>query len=148
MVQNEIIATYIIDGAMLALSELDKKLSKIQQNSLDVINWEAYTYNPGVTFALAFCETALLLRYSIKQESVLARYQNDNESVWTDSCVEFFIKQPNTNSYYNIEVNAIGTVLIGKKEIGKVIEHQDITITKTIERYPSLGSIPIANKKN
>lgn len=31
--------------------------------------------------------------------------------MWEDSCVEFFVQLENCKGYYNIEINAIGTIL-------------------------------------
>ncbi|KAA6304027.1 hypothetical protein EZS27_044331, partial [termite gut metagenome] len=56
------------------------------------VNWAGeYPYRPEVSFRLAYADNAFLLHFKVKEGSVRARYGNDNGSVWTDSCVEFFV---------------------------------------------------------
>ena len=39
----------------------------------------------------------------------------DNGPVWGDSCCEFFVSHPSDGTYYNFELNCIGTLLASKR---------------------------------
>ena len=95
-----------------ALPELLDK-EKIGFQTIDNVNWEAYPYRPKVEFRIAHSDDAVLLHFNVKEASVRAKYGEDNGSVWTDSCVEFFSVPAGDGIYYNIECNCIGTILIG-----------------------------------
>ena len=95
-----------------ALPELLDK-EKIGFQPIDNVNWEAYPYRPKVEFRIAHSDDAVLLHFNVKEASVRAKYGEDDGSVWTDSCVEFFSVPAGDGIYYNIECNCIGTILIG-----------------------------------
>ena len=95
-----------------ALTELLDK-EKIGFQTIDNVNWEAYPYRPKVEFRIAHSDDAVLLHFNVKEASVRAKYGEDNGSVWTDSCVEFFSVPAGDGIYYNIECNCIGTILFG-----------------------------------
>ena len=62
----------------------------------------------------------------------------DNGRVWEDSCCEFFMSDPEDGTYYNFEMNCIGTLLaskrknrqdfryFGKDELGQVVRHSSL----------------------
>lgn len=74
-------------------------------------NWAEYPYAPEVTLYLAFSDNALALLYRVNEEHILGTIMDDNGSVWEDSCVETFIKDPLSDNYYNFEINCIATRL-------------------------------------
>lgn len=115
-------------------------------NPINVANWESYPYKPDVQFRIAYTKEGILLHYKVKEASVRAKYGNDNEAVWTDSCVEFFVIPGNNGIYYNIECNCIGTVLVGagKERSGRV--HATQEVMDRIMRWSSLGNQPFEEK--
>ncbi|NDV57414.1 carbohydrate-binding family 9-like protein [Bacteroides sp. 519] len=123
---------------------LDKENVAFQ--ALDVVNWEAYPYKPDVKFRIAHTENAILLQYRVKESSVRAKYGNDNGSVWTDSCVEFFLIPGKDDVYYNLECNCIGTVLLGAGSGRNDREHAGTEVMETIQRWSSLGREPFEER--
>ncbi|NDV67096.1 carbohydrate-binding family 9-like protein [Bacteroides sp. 224] len=124
---------------------LDKE--NIAFQPIDVVNWEEYPYRPEVTFRIAYTDHAILLHYKVKEATVRARYATDNEAVWTDSCVEFFINAGQDAIYYNLECNCIGTVLLGVGSGRGERERANPHTMKEIKRWASLGNQPFEERK-
>jgi len=77
-------------------------------------NWpEAFPYKPEAAFQIAHDDGNLYLHYRVEEEFVRAAHIRPNESVWEDSCVEFFVSLDGRKTYYNLEFNVLGTGLIG-----------------------------------
>ena len=66
--------------------------TKAQREYIDTINWEEYSYKPIVVFDIARSDKNLYIRYFVKGNSLKALYEKDDSPVYTDSCVEFFVK--------------------------------------------------------
>lgn len=76
--------------------------------------WAAsYPYCPEVAFQIVHSPDFIALHYQVSEEFVKAQAIRANESVWEDSCVEFFLSLDNKQTYYNFEFNVLGTGLIG-----------------------------------
>jgi len=113
----------------------------IEFNEIGCVNWPgAYPYKPDVKFRIAYCDSGILLHYKVTEQSVRARFANDNDSVWTDSCVEFFSQPGGDDIYYNIECNCIGTVLMGAGPLRSGRELASEETLKPISRWSSLGT--------
>ena len=84
--------------------------AEVPYHTLDALNWpDSYPYKPDVRFAAAHTSDAVLLHFKVSEQAVLARCSADRESVWQDSCVEFFLSpDPSDGLYYNFEWNCIG----------------------------------------
>jgi hypothetical protein len=106
------------------------------------INWEEYPYQPAVRFRMAHNGKNILVHYQVEEESIRARYAEDNGMVWTDSCVEFFLRFPEDNHYYNLECNCIGTALLGARKSKNEAVHASLEALQTIERMATLGRNP------
>lgn len=121
--------------------------NKVQYQAIDVANWEKeYPYRPDVSFRIAYTDDAILLHYKVKEASVRARYGEDNGSVWTDACVEFFIVPGQDEVYYNLECNCIGTVLLGAGSGKTNRKHATSETMNTIKRWASLGNTPFEER--
>ncbi len=107
--------------------------------SIDVVNWDAYPYSPSVRFRIAHTADAILLHYQVEEEMVRGKYTEDNGSVWTDACAEFFIAPTDDGYYYNIETNCIGTVLVGAGLGRGNREHAPLELLARVKRWASLG---------
>lgn len=83
--------------------------------NIDQVNWKAYTYKPKVSFYLAHDGKDLFILYEVNEKNIRAKYVEDNDAVWEDSCVEaFFLNKNNSDKgYFNFEFNCIGTALAG-----------------------------------
>ena len=116
-------------------------------NVIDTVNWSEYDYCPKVEFRLAYCDTAFLLQYKVKEQSVRALAATDNGEVWKDSCVEFFLTPANDGVYYNFEFNCIGTCLLAAGASRNGREAAPTNIVSSIRRQTSLGRHPFAERK-
>lgn len=110
------------------------------------VNWSTYPYRPEVKFRIAHTDEAVLLHFKVTEQSVRAKYGEDNGAVWTDSCVEFFAIPAGDGIYYNIECNCIGTVLVGAGPVRNGREHAPQSVTALIDRWASLGRIPFEER--
>ena len=115
---------------------------KIDFQPIQCVNWAEYPYKPKVNFRIAHTQDSILLHFKVKEESIRARYGEDNGSVWTDSCVEFFSIPADDGVYYNIECNCIGTILVGAGPARNGREHAPKEITALVQRWSSLGNVP------
>ena len=137
-----------ISVANVEVSSLPKLLDeeKIGFQPVSKVNWNEYPYCPKVEFRVAHTEDAILLHFKVSEASVRARYGEDNGSVWTDSCVEFFSIPAGDGIYYNIECNCIGTVLVGVGPQRNNREHAPADVTVQIQRWSSLGRTPFEER--
>ena len=107
------------------------------------VNWPAeYPYCPDVAFRMAWCSEGLVLHYRVNEQSVRARYAEDNGNVWTDSCVECFLRNADEDTYYNIECNCIGTLLVGVGSGRHGRQRVSADVLRGVERWASLGREP------
>ncbi len=81
---------------------------RAQREYIDVVNWADFPYKPIVAFDIARSSTHLYIRYFVKGNSLKASCDVDGSPVYTDSCVEFFMKRVDDNHYFNFEFNCIG----------------------------------------
>lgn len=110
-------------------------------------NWaNDYPYMPQVAFRMAHDDNAIYIEYSVAEESVRAIASKDNGHVWEDSCCEFFSQPTNDGTYYNIECNCAGTILVGcgNNREGRTLAPQDVL--NKIDRWSTLGRMPFDEK--
>jgi hypothetical protein len=91
------------------LSAVSNALCGYKPNGLDFELWPGNESKPEVDFYIAYGTDAIFLKFSVKETYFRAIYQQTNQPVYKDSCVEFFISFDNGNNYYNLEFNALGT---------------------------------------
>ena len=132
----------------------------VEWNTVGCCCWaESFPYQPKVEFRLAYTDDELLVHFRVEEDSVRARYGEDNGRVWTDSCVEMFLSPEANDTYYNIECNCIGTVLLGVHEVESTSVTDDDTsqpiwnkerapaeVLSGIERWSSLGREPFEER--
>jgi hypothetical protein len=75
--------------------------------------WNAKGYKPEVSFAIAYDNGGIYLKYWVQEMHVQAVYKNINDPVYKDSCVEVFLSFNGDSNYYNLEFNCIGVALGG-----------------------------------
>lgn len=119
---------------------------KIAFQPIDTVNWEEYPYRPEVAFRVAHTDDAILLHYRVTENSVRARYGEDNGHVWTDSCVEFFSEPAADGIYYNLECNCIGTILLAAGSGRNGRESAPVEITRQVKRWATLGDRPFEER--
>lgn len=106
---------------------------------INIVNWKEYPYQPQVSFRIAYTNDAILVHYKVVEDSVRAKYGEDNGSVWTDSCVEFFSIPARDGVYYNLECNCIATILLAVGSERSNREMAPLEITDQVKRWASLG---------
>ena len=117
-------------------------------HTIGCCNWaETYPYKPKAEFRLACTDETLLLHYRVEEDSVLAHYGEDNGKVWTDSCVEMFLSPDGNTTYYNIECNCIGTILLGYHGEEDAKEQASAEVLSTIGRWSTLGRTPFEERR-
>ena len=80
------------------------------------VNWPSdYPYAPSVSFMIARTGSHLVVLYHVRGYDLRAFALQDNEMVCHDSCCEFFVADPSDGTYYNFEMNCIGTLKAAKR---------------------------------
>ena len=96
--------------------------------AIDQYAWEG-EYRPEARAYLAWDDAGLRVLLCADEATVSAQVTDFNGDVWTDSCLEFFLRPfADDERYINFEVNAAGATLIG---IGPDREHRTL-----LERCP------------
>jgi len=88
------------------------------QVTIEHYQWTQAPHFPKVVIALSYTEEELQVSFRVYEENPLVRYTRQNDPVFRDSCVEFFVQPaPDTDArYLNLELNAAGTLKIGLGE--------------------------------
>lgn len=141
---SEILPGFTNPPLELVSETLDLEVEPLQ---LEMINWEVFPYLPKVSVQIAYNENELFLRYQVQEQTVKAVITESNGKVWTDSCVEFFLSPDGNDEYYNMEVNCIGTVLLGFRKKGLYASHATDEQINSIRKISSLGDAPFAEIK-
>lgn len=118
------------------------KMADLEKNPIAFANWikpEVNLHLPQVYFKIAHNGEYLFLHYFVHENEILALTAEDNGSVWTDSCVEFFVSFADSTYYYNAEFSCIGRGLLGYRKNRNDSERAGTDILSTIKRIPSLG---------
>lgn len=109
------------------------------RGEIDVVNWpESFPYAPEVHFHIARSSSHIFLMYSVRGLDLRAVNLEDQGSVWEDSCCEFFVSDPQDGTYYNFEMNCIGTVLATKRHSRNDFVPFDADKLSRIIRFSSL----------
>ena len=75
-------------------TDLRSALEALEANPIANVNWAEYPYAPEVSFKMAYSEKAVAILFEVKEDHVRAEAMENNGPVWQDSCVEFFIRDP------------------------------------------------------
>ncbi|MBK0383660.1 hypothetical protein I5M32_11890 [Pedobacter sp. SD-b] len=122
---------------------------KVEANISYAINSNAWDYKFAgkANFEIAYTDDALLVKFDVIEENILAIYNQPNDPVYKDSCVELFIALDNDQAYYNFEFNCKGTCLAGfgeSKENRKLLDAKNI---RNIRANSSFKSVIFEDKK-
>lgn len=106
------------------------------------INWKDFPHQPRVKVYLGYGDQHLWIQYLVSCDFVRAVCRKDQEPVWQDSCVEFFMKTGDL--YRNFEFNSLGVCLSAIGPDRKARKSLDQESMAQILRFPSLsvGSLP------
>lgn len=92
-----------------------KEWEKAHAGKIGHVEWQEFSYCPKTTVRVLYNKEGLFLKFDTDEEELIYDCKNLNEDVFKDSCVEFFFKPDpeNNDNYFNFEINATGTPLIG-----------------------------------
>lgn len=108
-------------------------------NAIDTVNWEEYPYRPEVGFRIVATDRGFVINYCVNEQSVAAVADGDCGHVWEDSCVEFFSCPTDDGTYYNVECNCVGTVLVAAGKDRNARTFAPAEVLQSILRWSSLG---------
>lgn len=115
-----------------------EQIGEFASDKVATLNWPGeFPYAPQVEFSIAHTPKSLLLEFRVVEQDARAVCKTPNGPVWEDSCVEFFVKDPQSEYYFNFETNSIGTPLVGKRKSRKECEHFSVQKLAMIERQVS-----------
>ena len=104
-----------LDVPLVNFDALDlDSVMELQAARFDVntVNWPSqFPYAPICAGRIARTEGSLVVDFRVSGLDLRAENKEDNGSQWEDSCVEFFVEDPDGSVYYNFEINALGKVL-------------------------------------
>lgn len=133
------------EASLADVSELLEEQTEL--NTIDVLNWDAFSYAPEVKFRIARNKNDIWLKYYVTEESILAKHTDTNSAVSKDSCVEFFFDPLGDGNYYNFEINCIGTIHLA---YGPGRGNREYVDPKMIQKYikteSTLGSQAFTEK--
>ncbi len=121
-------------------------LDQQETHPIDIVNWKSFPEKPLVTFTMAYGIRHIYIKYYVQEPVIRAKFTKDNDPVWQDSCVEFFVAPADDGIYYNFEINCIGTCLAEKGFSRSPREKLPPQVLSMIRRYPSLGVVPFEEK--
>lgn len=100
---------------------------------------DRFPYHPDTSFAIARSRTHIAVLYHVRCLDLRAMALEDNGPVWEDSCCEFFASDPNDGTYYNFEMNCIGTLLGAKRKNREDCTHYPPERLADVTRYSTLA---------
>lgn len=121
--------------AVKSFAELDKFTTL----KVDFVDWpDQFPYCPKVIARLGHTDGKLMVRFEVEEMNAKAVCLEPNGPVWEDSCVEFFVKVPGDDCYFNFETNCIGTGLAAKRKSREDFRHFSPEEMAAVIRRPSL----------
>lgn len=125
---------------------LEAAFAAVKPVPIACCNWpKQYPYAPRTDFRMFHTGDRLWLRFDVAENYTKAEVTRDNGRVWTDSCVEFFIA-PDDTGYYNFETTCAGRLLLAFRKEREFPTHADAAVLNTVLRFPSLGTVPFAER--
>ena len=136
-----------LHNVAITASELSFIFDKeqIPSHLVSCVNWINYPYKPDVKFRIAHNGTNIFLNFRVEESDIQAVCAEDGGKVWEDACVEFFIAFPCHDFYTNIECNCIGKIIATTRINKHNILLAPFNLASRIERWSSLGNLPVAN---
>lgn len=110
--------------------------------------WAEPSFTPRVRFRMAHTGDAILLQYIVRETGTAAHVTEDNGRVFRDACVEFFVSPGADDTYYNFELNCIGSLLLQGGRINTRRQLASADVEKLVERHTSLGNTPFDSRND
>jgi hypothetical protein len=109
--------------------------------SIEYLNWpDQFSYKPITFVSAGHSKADLYLLFQVHGNCLRAVCTKDNQSVHEDSCVEFFVKAPEEDTYFNFEFNCTG-VCKAARHFGNREDFVYLSPSEMleIERWSSIG---------
>jgi hypothetical protein len=130
------------------LEDISAVLDRMNDRLLiDTINWSGYSYKPQIELSVGYSDNEIFLKYYVCEEYFKAEKTESNQNVFEDSCVEFFVSPEDDGIYYNLEINGIGTCLLGTGTGRANSTRANPEIISKIRRLSSVGNKPVKEVK-
>lgn len=130
------------------LKDISAELDGLNSSLLiDTINWTDYPYKPLVELSIGYSDNEIFLKYYVCEVYFKAEKTESNQNVFEDSCVEFFVSPEEDGIYYNLEINGIGTCLLGTGTGRDNSKRANPEIISKIRRLSSVGNKPVEEKE-
>lgn len=114
-----------------------------EKHSIACRNWaDEYPYHPVTIFTVGRSDDAIFIDFFVRGNYLRAVNYKNNSPVADDSCVEFFMKLPGSDEYWNFEFNCIGAVNASHRKDRKHPCRLSDDEIATIKRYASCGNKP------
>jgi hypothetical protein len=130
-----------LDGVPLAEAVATMRQA-VSPQIIDCVNWPEFPHRPEVTFHVARSATALYIHFAVNGPSLRALCRHDGDPVHTDSCVEFFMKQEDEETYRNFEFNPSGvcdaSIRLSRSQKLRPLSPAEYT---AIRRHPSVSAV-------
>ncbi len=127
---------------------LSASFESVEGSGVSCCNWpERFGYAPEVEFRMFHTGDCLAVRYDVRERCTAALVDADGGRVCTDSCVEFFFQPSGGDKYYNLEANCTGRILFARRSGREDAQRALPSSLKGILRFPSLGSVPFAERR-
>lgn len=141
---NEIYVRYFPELNEMVLEDVGDFLEvEAEKYSIACRNWaEEYPYHPVTVFTVGRSDSTIFIDFFVRGNYLRAVNYKNNSPVADDSCVEFFMKLPDCDEYWNFEFNCIGAVNASHRTVrDKPTRLTDEEIAG-IRRYASCGTRP------
>lgn len=113
---------------------------KVAPAEISLYKWLDNGYEPRAEAKAIYDGKNIYVRFDVWENKVKAVYKNMHDQVCKDSCVEFFFRPMSDPRYFNFEVNAAGTLLLGLGEgrhnRERVLDRPDIFEIKASVKDP------------
>ena len=114
-----------------------------EKHSIACRNWaDEYPYHPVTIFTVGRSGDAIFIDFFVRGNYLRAVNYKNNSPVADDSCVEFFMKLPGSDEYWNFEFNCIGTVNASHRVTRDNPTRLNDEQIASIRRYASCGTRP------
>jgi len=90
----------------------------VEELYIDTYRWMTNGYEPKVSAKLFHDGENIYIKFQAEENEITIKHFNMQEDVYKDSCVEFFFRTPSKDTYFNMETNALGVVLLGLGDNG------------------------------
>lgn len=109
----KILEVPFLNAVMSDLQHMDLLMTALPLQPIEINPWPEFATSAEAGFSIAHVNDAILVRYEVKEENLKSFPRDFNQNVHLDNCVEFFIGFGDSDQYYNIELNCLGSIKIG-----------------------------------